>query len=174
MRNSSLSFPEKQFSMPAWLYQMSAGEIPEYGSWYPDEYRVEVFEGKQITWPVGDRIYYREQCQVSIGDTIIFFFCKTMKDGTPNDEPGIYGWGIIEDIAYYETEAGVIKEDKITFQVEPPSDYLKDHVCWDKDIEQITNDVRRRQWMGNMWNFRTEELDRLREKIRKHISKAVK
>jgi hypothetical protein len=35
------TFSEKEFSMPAWLYQMTAGEI-NGETWYPEDYRKEV------------------------------------------------------------------------------------------------------------------------------------
>jgi hypothetical protein len=81
---------------------MTAGEEFNGESWYPKDCREEVVEDKDktILWPTGEKIYYREQGKISVEDTIIFFFCKTRKDRTLNDEPGIYGWGTITDITY--------------------------------------------------------------------------
>lgn len=150
-------FSEKEFSMPAWLYQMTTNENADRW-WYPEEYRKEVREGQPLTWPTG-KIYFREQGQVSKGDTVIFFFAKT-----GNDEPGIYGWGTIINPP---REA----DDDITFVTNPPSDFLKDNPCWDDEVDKLLNDIRRGLYVGTMWNITFEELSKLRKKIRQHISK---
>ena len=163
-------FLEKDFSMPAWLYQMSSGgrggqfRSAEDKPWYPSSYRKEVSESEgKITWDLG-KIYFRDQTQVSKGATVIFFFCKTGQDDpeTGDVQPGIYGWGSIikPPLESYGT---------IEFEVKPPSDYLKDHVLWDAEIEQLTNQIRKKQYQGTMWPINSEQLQKLREKIRKHI-----
>jgi hypothetical protein len=150
-------FSEKEFSMPAWLYQMTSSEDAKRW-WYPEEYRQEVGEGTILTWPTG-RIYCRGQSQVSKGDTVVFFFCKT-----GNDEPGIYGWGTI-------IEPPKVSDDDFTFVANPPSDYLKNNVCWDAGVDKLLNKIRRRQYVGTMWNISSSELDELRAKIRQHIAR---
>lgn len=139
------TFSEKEFSMPAWLYQMTAGEI-NGETWYPEDYRKEVWEGEKIPWPVGEKIYVREQDPMSVGDTIIFFFCKSgdVDPRTGIVDPGIYGWGSITDISYYTTRTGKEKEDEIEFVVKPPSNFLKDKPLWNDDINQLMNEIRRR------------------------------
>jgi len=42
--------------MTEWLYQI-AGDTE--GEWYPEDYRVEVWEGKAITWEAR-RVVYRD------------------------------------------------------------------------------------------------------------------
>jgi hypothetical protein len=102
---------------------------------------------------------------VSQGDTVIFFFCKTGEDDpeTGDVQPGIYGWGTIITPPFdsYGT---------IEFKVKSPSDYLKHHVIWDAEIEQLTNQIRKRQYQGTMWPIDSEQLEKLRMKIRKHIA----
>jgi hypothetical protein len=151
-----LVFPAQEFSMPAWLYQMTTNENADRW-WYPEEYRQEVLEGRKLTWPTG-RIYFREQSQVSVGDTVVFFFCKT-----GNDEPGIYGWGKI--IAPPQAEG-----DDFTFVAKPPSDHLKYRPCWDDEVDKLFNDIRRRLYVGTMWNITSGELSKLRKKIRQYTS----
>ena len=149
------AFSGKEFSMPAWLYQMTTNENADRW-WYPQEYRDEVKEGEPLTWPTG-KIYYREQGWVSAGDTVIFFFCKT-----GNDEPGIYGWGKIDDPPRDQ------KKD-FTFTPKPPSDILKKRPCWDDEIDKLLVDIRRRLYTGTMWNITPGELSKLRTKIGQHI-----
>jgi hypothetical protein len=98
-------FSEKDFSTPAWLYQMSSGgrggqwRSSEDKPWYPSSYRREVREGEYIPWDVG-KIYLHGHTEISKDDTIVFFFCKTGKDDpeTGTVEPGIYGWGKIKNL----------------------------------------------------------------------------
>ena len=150
------TFSEKEFSMPAWLYQMTTNENADRW-WHPEGYRQEVREGQTLTWSTG-KIYFREQGQVSEGDTVIFFFAKT-----GNNEPGIYGWGTIIDPPQKA-------DDDITFVIKPPSDFLKDNPCWDDEVKKLLNDIRRGLYVGTMWNITPKELNRLRGKIRQHIS----
>jgi hypothetical protein len=165
-------FSERDFNAPAWLYQMSSGgrggkfRSAEDKPWYPSSYRKEVseIEGK-ITWDLG-KIYFRGQAQVSKGATIIFFFCKTGQNDpeTGNVQPGIYGWGTI-------TKPPADSYGMIEFEVKPPSDYLKNYVLWDDEIEQLTNQIRKKQYQGTMWPIDSDLLEKFREKIRNHIAK---
>lgn len=165
---AKLTFPEKSFSMLAWLYQLTAGDY-ENGPWYPAQYRQEVQENKPLVWLAGERVYSCEQNGINAGDIVIFFFCKTRNDGTRNDEPGIYGWGTITDVTYYSIGKGQYKADQITFVANPPSNYLKTHVLWDREVEQVMNEIRGGQWRGTMWDITAGQLQMLREKIRQHI-----
>ncbi|MCI0529727.1 MAG: hypothetical protein L0Y56_19980, partial [Nitrospira sp.] len=132
---------------------------------YPNSYRLSVNEGNLVEWTVG-RIYFLWADKVSIGDTIIFFFCKSgEKDpATRMKEPGIYGWGKIIDPPKQ-------MYDKIKFQVEPPSNILKDYPLWDEDIEHLTNEIRQGQNRGTMWPIRPNHLEELCRRISDHIEK---
>jgi hypothetical protein len=164
------TFPQEDFSMPAWLYQLTAGDYAN-GPWYPAQYRQEVQENKSLVWPAGERVYSREQGGINVGDIVIFFFCKTQRDGTRNGEPGIYGWGTITDVTYYSSHTGKYIADQITFVANPPSDYLKTHVLWDREIDQVMNEIRGGQWRGTMWDVTASQLQKLREKIHQHIDR---
>jgi len=173
MMKQKPEFSEKDFSTPAWLYQMSSGgrggqwRSSEDEPWYPSSYRREVWEDENIPWDVG-KIYFHGQGQVSKDDTVIFFFCKTGEDDpeTGDSEPGIYGWGTITDPP--EDSYG-----RIEFVVKPPSDYLIDHVLWDVEIEQLTNQIRDNQYQGTMWPISSGQLQKIREKIRTSISHEI-
>ena len=57
--------------MQAWLYQMSNGKSTRtIGS--PENYRIDVWEGKRITWPVGN-ITSRGLGGIAPGDFIVLF-----------------------------------------------------------------------------------------------------
>lgn len=172
MKNKS-EFSEKDFSMPAWLYQMSSGgsgglwHSSQNTPWYPSSYRQEVIEGEQILWDVG-KIYFREQHSISAGDTVIFFFCKTgQKDPVTGDfKPGIYGWG---KIIHPPDESC----KQIEFAVEPPSDDLKNVVLWGREIERIINEIRGRQNQGTIWPINESQLLKLRRQITKYLGQKV-
>ena len=59
-----------------------------------------------------------------------------------NDYPGIYGWGII--LNYNK------RQNKIEFQVTPPSDYLKTDPIWDDKAEKWIDQIRGRMRQGTM------------------------
>ncbi len=75
--------------MTAWLYQMTTEER-DGESWSPEEYRLQVWEGDNITWGTR-KITYRKQDIIRPGDLVILMFCKS-----PTEDHGIYGWGIIQ------------------------------------------------------------------------------
>lgn len=167
---SKLQFSDKDFlSASAWLYQMSSGgsggrfRSSEDKPWYPSSYRDEVNEGEPITWDLG-KIYFRTRNRVYAGDTVVFFFCKSGKKDpqTHTIEPGIYGLGTIID-------PPLDSNGIITFEVKPPSDYLKNYVIWDAEIEWLTNEIRQRQYQGTMWPINNQQLGRLCRKIHHHI-----
>jgi len=135
--------------MQAWLYQMSTAT-----DWYPKDYCLEVWEGDIVPWPVG-QIKSREKNKKlpEAGDLIVFFFAKTR-----NDDPGIYGWGVITDFNS--------RTNKIKFGVTPPSDYLKMDPIWDKEIEKLIDKVRGGMNQRTMWSLTRDELDEVRRKIR--------
>ncbi len=166
MAQSELNSIGDSFTHPAWLYQMSSGgrgglwqSLDDNTPWYPSSYRKGVKEGEPIIWDVGN-IYKREEAKVSSGDTVIFFFCKTGEDDpeTGDLRPGIYGWGKI--ITPPESIG-----DTIEFQVAPPSDKLKINPLWCKDIERLTNEIRRKVYQGTMWNIKPSELKQLGKRI---------
>lgn len=168
--SNKMKFSEKDFSMPAWLYQMSSGgsgglwRSSQNQPWCPSSYRQDVVEGyPPIRWDVG-KIYSHTKVSVAKGDTVVFFFCKTgKKDPNTGDfKPGIYGWGKI-------INPPQDSYDQIEFIVEPPSDYLKAKVLWDSEIEQVTNAIRGRQYQGTMWPISKSQLQTLRRKIAKYI-----
>jgi hypothetical protein len=138
--------------------------LEEDTPWYPSSYRREVNEGVLSTWNVG-KIYFKDEDEVSKGDTLIFFFCKTGEADpeTGGFEPGIYGWGTV-------INPPEMSNDFITFRVEPPTNLLKDHPLWDKDIERLTNEIRRRQYQGTMWHINSPQLARLSRKISEYVS----
>ena len=103
--------------MNAWLYQMALRK-----EWSPEDYRVEVWEGQEVTWPSG-KLTGAEGDKVIPGDVIFLFFAQTH-----NVSPGIYGVGII---TRYSPGRG-----EITFRVCPPSDHLKTDPLWDDNVKQ--------------------------------------
>ncbi len=135
--------------MQAWLYQMSIKR------WRPEDYRVEVWEGKRIVWEVG-QISTRGLGEVAAGDRIIFFFAKSA-----NPEPGIYGWGIIH--RYMK------RRNEIEYQVTPPSDYLKMDPIWDKKLETLLNKIRGGMTQRTLWGLLPEEYASICHTIRERI-----
>ena len=134
--------------MTAWLYQMTAND------WSTEDYRLAVWEGKALNWSVG-RIYGRGQGEVSAGDKIILFFCKSQ-----NDEPGIYGWGDIK--GFIDNGA---KDRCVKFVVKPPSDGLKMPPCWNDEVENLIDTIRGNMTLGTLWGMTRGEFSQLRKQI---------
>jgi hypothetical protein len=67
--------------MNAWLYQMALRK-----EWSPEDYRVEVWEGQEVTWPSG-KLTGAKGGKIIPGDVIFLFFAQTH-----NVSPGIYGY----------------------------------------------------------------------------------
>jgi hypothetical protein len=131
--------------MTVWLYQMS-GE-----SYSPEEYREAFWEGEIVRWPTGN-VRKISDCEIFLGDTIIFAFVKT---GT--QEPGIYGWGI------------VVNHDKgkasVSFRPTTPSDYLKMNPLWDDDISNLLDVIRGTVKVGTMWEIKNDIALKIKKRI---------
>lgn len=140
--------------MAIWLYQMTSNDDEP---WYPENYRLDVWEGKNVTWPVG-RINPREQGELAAGDRIVFFFSKTRIN-----EPGIYGWGVITDFTKGKPR------NRVKFEVTPPSDFLKMSPCWDDEVEALMGVVRGKMKQRTVWGMTLGEFNQLRKKIHEHI-----
>ena len=136
--------------MNAWLYQMALRK-----EWSPEDYRVEVWEGQEVTWPSG-KLTGAEGDKVIPGDVIFLFFAQTH-----NVSPGIYGVGII---TRYSPGRG-----EITFRVCPPSDHLKTDPLWDNNIKQAIGRIRGRFAQGTMWQIPSEDLERIQSGVRQRI-----
>lgn len=137
--------------MSAWLYQNVTNNNEPWG---PNEYRMEVWEGIPVTWPVGTIRSRGNQKKIVRGDIVVFFFAKT-----GNLEPGIYGWGIILEIIESKTR------NRIKFQVCAPSDYRKIAVAWDLELEKLVNRIRGKMTQATMWSINNEELDIFKKKL---------
>lgn len=134
--------------MATWLYQLSAD------AWSVEEYRQTVKEGKTLSWHVG-RIGGQGENEVTAGDTIIFFFCKSH-----TDEPGIYGWGEIK--GFIDNGA---KDRRVKFVVKPPSDALKMRPCWNNKVERLIDAIRGNVKMGTLWKMTDKEFAVLRKEM---------
>ncbi len=135
--------------MQAWLYQMSS----DY--YNPNEYRVEVWEGRPIVWSVG-KVVARGLGEVLLGDSLVLFYAKSR-----NLYPGIYGWGVIARYSQRRSE--------IEFQPTFPSDYLKMYPLWDKKVEKLINGVRGRMTQATLWGLKLEEYRLVCELINERI-----
>lgn len=140
--------------MAIWLYQMTANDEEP---WYPENYRLDVWEGKGVTWPAG-KITPREEGEIAAGDRIVFFFSKT-----GISDPGIYGWGIVTQFIKGKSR------NQVRFAATPPSDFLKMSPCWDEEVEALMDDIRGKMKQGTVWGMTLEEFNRLRKKIHAHL-----
>jgi hypothetical protein len=115
--------------MQAWLYQMRSRD-----DWGPEDFRVEVWEGKETTWP-RHRVA-RGKKQPQPGDLLFFLFAPT---GT--EDPGFCGWGILT----------WLNNDRIRFRPLPPTDILKVDPIWNKKTEKVIDSIRGQVKQGTMW-----------------------
>lgn len=141
--------------MVAWLYQMTTNNEEPWG---PEEYRMEVWEGNTVTWPVGS-IDFRGGVAPKRGDILVLFFSKSK-----TDEPGLYGWGIITDVISEGTRP------RLRFVPSSPSDFLKMSVCWDGEVEKLSDQIRGKVKQKTMWAIKPEEMREIRKKIHHHIA----
>jgi len=141
--------------MAAWLYQMTANDDEPWG---PEEYRIEVWQGQTVTWPVG-KLSSSDGRSPSPGDIIILFFAKSN-----NAEPGVYGWGIVS--AFIERKP----RSRVKFLPTPPSDYLKMAPLWNDGIDKLINEIRGGFNQGTMWQMTVEQLN----VVRLHIQQMAK
>lgn len=136
--------------MASWLYQMTSN-VDE--PWGPNEYRVQVWEGSPVTWPVG-QVRSKGKQKIERGDVIVFFFAKKN-----NLEPGIYGWGVVLDIVQSRTR------HRIKFQVCPPSDYRKIAVAWDPELVKVVDEIRGGMAQATMWLMNEEQFAVIRSRF---------
>ena len=128
--------------------------------WNPEEYRLQVWEGDDITWNA-HKINDRNQGAISSGDLVVLFFSKSR-----TKDYGIYGWGIITKFNS--------RTNKITFTPTFPSDYLKTSPVWDERIESVIDQIRvPTPHSGTMWAMTVEEFKVFRTAIRGHFGPAA-
>jgi hypothetical protein len=133
--------------MQAWLYQMRRTK-----DWRPENYRLACWEHAQTVLPAGG-IVPRGLTAIGSGDTLVLFFAKS-----GNDYPGIYGWGVVHNY-----DQG---RNQITFQLSPPSDYLKIDPLWDQDIHRLMDAIRQGQAKKTLWGMSWDEFSLIRHKMR--------
>ena len=79
--------------MAMWLYQLSASKIFEDGTnWTLKQHQKEVCEGQYLEWDTRQIRSINTGTKPKSGDTVIYWFVES-----GNDNPGLYGIGIIID-----------------------------------------------------------------------------
>lgn len=120
-------------------------------NWLSSEYRQEVWEENTIRWNVG-KIYTKNNKSIEPGDIVYLFYAKTR-----NEEPGIYGWGIINK--YNKLRK------RIDYRPVFPSDYLKMNPIWNKKISEVVDNIRGGMKQGTMWEIEEEYIKKLNKTI---------
>jgi hypothetical protein len=119
--------------MSTWLYQI------DQKSWSPERYRLEIWEGQDWAWPVGQK-NPRER-EPKNGDTVVFFYAPT-----GGDDPGFYGWAVV--LEWFELRS--IKQ--LRFRPVAPSDHLKMHPWWNQqDASTLADKIRGKVKQGTLW-----------------------
>jgi hypothetical protein len=140
--------------MQTWLYQMRRAK-----AWRPEDYRMACWEGAKSALPAGG-IVPRGLASIGPGDTLVLFFAKSF-----NDYPGIYGWGVVLN---YEEQ-----QNQITFQLAPPSDYLKMDPLWDAELHRLMDKIRGGLTKNKLWGISWEEFSVIRHKMRGRFGTSV-
>jgi hypothetical protein len=89
---------------------------------------------------------------------VVFFYAKSA--GT---DPGFYGWAVV--LEWYPAPDSSEK-DQLYFRPTAPSDFLKMHPWWDKDAEQVADDIRGKMKQRTLWLVQPE----LAAKVRRGVS----
>ena len=140
--------------MSAWLYQMR-----EQSDWSVADYRLEVWEGSTVGWPTR-RVVGGSRTAIAAGDLIVFVFTPS-----GNQEPGIYGWGVITRF--------LDRREEIEFEVVAPSNYLKMDPVWDANVMTAFDVVRGAVKQGTMWRIEPSEPAAFRVAIRRRLGAAT-
>jgi hypothetical protein len=119
-----------EVSMSTWLYQMSQTE------WSPNAYRMEVWEGRSVPWPVGQM--NSGGARPEEGDVIVLLFAPSR-----GPEGGFCGWGVVTK--WQE------RSKRVTYRPVSPTDRLKLCFWWDEDAKRIADGIRGRMKQGTMW-----------------------
>jgi hypothetical protein len=130
--------------MSAWLYQINQT------LWSPERYRVEIWEGQDWAWPVGQKIL--KDHVPTIGDTLTFFYAPT-----GGSDPGFYGWAVILE---WIAEGGYLR-----FRAVAPSDHLKMHPWWDEKASHLADEIRGKVKQGTLWLMSESQAKHLRSHV---------
>ena len=136
--------------MNLWLYQLNATK------WTKETYRAEVWEGDIQHWNVGEirRAVSGSGSLPERGDMMLLFYVP--KD---QDDPGIYGWGII--LRHGKNE--------LDFRLATPSDYLKMNPLWDDDVIATVKRIRGGFNNATLFEDPSDSLKHVRKRIARHV-----
>lgn len=134
--------------MSTWLYQLNPAQ------WSPETFRFEIWEGKHWNWNYGTK---RGSEAPAAGDTVIFFYAPTR-----GDDPGIYGWAVIE--RFDEANNGLY------FIPVAPTDRLKMDPWWGENAKRIVDAIRGRMKQGTLFQVGSDEVMSIRKGIRMWLS----
>ncbi len=144
--------------MAMWLYQMTEGS-----HWSPERYRQQVWEGKEIDWPVS-RLVKGNLPDPGPGDMVVFFFAPTRDGGGICSDPGFYGWAIIEE--FYEDHRAKPKGYRMMYRPAPPSDLRKMAPSWDpKELPKLVDMIRGKVAQGALWHIPSKLFANIRQTV---------
>ena len=111
--------------MKTWLYQLNSDK------WATNLFRCAIWEGRQWQWNQNE---IRPTTGIPApGDVLLFFYTKG------SDEPGIYGWGIIDRCEKFDNKT------MLNYTPTAPTNHLKVDPWWDDECEGITTEIRANQ-----------------------------
>lgn len=119
--------------MSVWLYQINQRK------WKPERYRLEIWEGQDWAWPVGQKLTRGRTPQA--GDTVVFFYAPS--GGT---DAGFYGWAVV--LEWFEASSAPLR-----FRPVAPSDCLKMDPWWGKRAAALADRIRGKVKQGTLWLF---------------------
>lgn len=111
--------------MKTWLYQLNSK------LWATNLFRCAIWQGRQWQW---NRKKARPNNAIpDPGDVLVFFYTQE------SDEPGIYGWGIIDRCEAFGDET------MLNFTPTAPTNHLKVDPWWDNECKRIVDEIRANQ-----------------------------
>jgi hypothetical protein len=117
---------------------------------------MEIWENNNENWRLG-KITPRGSSPEQ-GDIVVFYYAETHAF-----DCGIVGWGIVLRYDPVDRNDKTIKE--MRFRVASPSDYLKMSPLYNKNIEDVIDEIRGNPKQGTLWVISEKQMNVIRKEI---------
>jgi len=120
--------------------------------WPPERFRIEIWENERWSWAPRKLSGGGEP---QPGDSMAFFYAKA-----GGIDPGFYGWAVV--LEYHKAHDD---RKKLYFRPVTPTNHLKMYPWWNREAQDIANEVRGPMAQGTIWRVSDEQWRRIRKGI---------